>query len=120
MPALDYGSGHGITAATAHAEHADAVFVNKILRHQIIDDDGKIGNAVGRVFQTARFAAALALVTRVKGDGYIACAGQTFGVHVAGGLLFARADGMGADDDGVFFGRVKAVGEMPLGADALV
>lgn len=63
--------------------------------YQVIDDDGKIRDAVGGVFQASRFAAAFALVARVKGDGEVARFGKRFGIDVAGGLFFAAADRVG-------------------------
>ncbi|MFI6493717.1 hypothetical protein [Streptomyces sp. NPDC050564] len=65
----------------------------------------------------SRFAAAGGLEGRVEREDDEACLGERLAVHRPGGLFFAAADRVGADDGRVLLRRVEARREVDVRGD---
>lgn len=104
-----------VAATTAHTERADAVLVDVIQRHEVVDGAPEILHPGRWVLEEPGFAAAGALVRRVECQRDVAQFREPGPVDAAGGLFLATADGVCADDGRVLLVPIEIGWEPQVG-----
>jgi len=87
-----------ISATAANSKYTDAVLIHIRESHEIVRDLVEVLDSKNGIFDAARFAAAVALKTRIECNDNKAFLRERFAVHVARRLFLATSNWVGADN----------------------